>query len=88
MSRRRIRLSPKLPKRKSVVTEPRRVLKVKRNAPCPCGSGKKYKECHAAKGEAFLQKMLRKKEKQRIRKAREGSDAEKMPWYKRLFTRS
>jgi len=20
--------------------------KVKRNAPCPCGSGKKYKQCH------------------------------------------
>jgi len=20
--------------------------KIKRNAPCPCGSGKKYKQCH------------------------------------------
>jgi preprotein translocase subunit SecA len=20
--------------------------KVRRNAPCPCGSGKKYKQCH------------------------------------------
>jgi preprotein translocase subunit SecA len=22
--------------------------KVPRNAPCPCGSGKKYKKCHGA----------------------------------------
>lgn len=26
-------------------SEPRRVVKVGRNAPCPCGSGKKYKKC-------------------------------------------
>jgi preprotein translocase subunit SecA len=25
---------------------PRRVEKVGRNDPCPCGSGKKYKHCH------------------------------------------
>jgi preprotein translocase subunit SecA len=24
--------------------------KVPRNAPCPCGSGKKYKHCHGAAG--------------------------------------
>ena len=22
--------------------------KISRNAPCPCGSGKKYKKCHGA----------------------------------------
>ncbi|QJE74890.1 YchJ family protein [Aerophototrophica crusticola] len=27
---------------------PRRVEKVGRNDPCPCGSGKKYKKCHGA----------------------------------------
>jgi len=27
-------------------TEPRSWGKVPRNAPCPCGSGKKYKQCH------------------------------------------
>lgn len=27
------------------VAEPRRVEKIGRNAPCPCGSGKKYKKC-------------------------------------------
>ena len=26
------------------------VPKVGRNDPCPCGSGKKYKKCHGAKG--------------------------------------
>ena len=24
--------------------------KVQRNAPCPCGSGKKYKHCHGSLG--------------------------------------
>ncbi|TCS62456.1 YchJ family protein [Varunaivibrio sulfuroxidans] len=28
--------------------EPRRIEKVGRNAPCPCGSGKKYKKCCGA----------------------------------------
>ena len=30
----------------SFSNEPRRVMKVGRNDPCPCGSGKKYKNCH------------------------------------------
>jgi len=29
---------------------PRREPKVGRNAPCPCGSGKKYKKCHGRRG--------------------------------------
>jgi SEC-C motif-containing protein len=29
-------------------SEPRRVVKVGRNDPCPCGSGKKYKKCCGA----------------------------------------
>ncbi|MDD2433618.1 MAG: SEC-C metal-binding domain-containing protein, partial [Clostridia bacterium] len=28
-----------------VKKEPRRVKKIGRNDPCPCGSGKKYKKC-------------------------------------------
>lgn len=31
-------------------TPPLSIPKVRRNAPCPCGSGKKYKKCHGAKG--------------------------------------
>ncbi|MGH2736027.1 MAG: SEC-C metal-binding domain-containing protein, partial [Actinomycetota bacterium] len=28
--------------------------KIPRNAPCPCGSGKKYKQCHGRPGAAGL----------------------------------
>jgi preprotein translocase subunit SecA len=28
--------------------------KIPRNAPCPCGSGKKYKQCHGRPGAAAL----------------------------------
>lgn len=31
-----------------VATPPRAIPVVGRNAPCPCGSGKKYKKCHGA----------------------------------------
>ena len=30
--------------------KPRTEPKVGRNAPCPCGSGKKYKKCHGRPG--------------------------------------
>ena len=31
-------------------SEPRRIItkKIGRNEPCPCGSGKKYKQCHGS----------------------------------------
>ncbi|MFO0349369.1 MAG: SEC-C metal-binding domain-containing protein, partial [Alphaproteobacteria bacterium] len=29
-------------------TDPSTWGKVQRNAPCPCGSGKKFKQCHGA----------------------------------------
>ena len=29
-----------------ITQKPKRNLKVGRNDPCPCGSGKKYKHCH------------------------------------------
>lgn len=38
--------------------KPTRVVKPDRNAPCPCGSKKKYKRCCALKEESFLT-MLR-----------------------------
>jgi hypothetical protein len=34
---------------------PVRTARVPRNAPCPCGSGKKYKKCHLARDEAAAQ---------------------------------
>jgi preprotein translocase subunit SecA len=36
--------------RGGVETVVRRMAKVGRNDPCPCGSGKKYKKCHGAEG--------------------------------------
>ena len=29
----------------TVKKQPRKVAKIGRNDPCPCGSGKKYKQC-------------------------------------------
>ncbi len=31
-------------------TQPKRSVKIGRNEPCPCGSGKKYKKCCGASG--------------------------------------
>ena len=36
----------KAPSPRSITQKPKRNLKVGRNDPCPCGSGKKYKHCH------------------------------------------
>jgi preprotein translocase subunit SecA len=39
-------------RQRQTVTAPvqRKEAKISRNAPCPCGSGKKYKQCHGAQG--------------------------------------
>jgi len=34
------------PPRSVAIKKPQRNVKVGRNDPCPCGSGKKYKQCH------------------------------------------
>ena len=60
---RSIKLNPRPSLRKSVVTGPRQVLDIGRNDPCPCGSGKKYKDCHIDKGDPWLRKMAAKIEK-------------------------
>jgi SEC-C motif len=66
---------------------PRQVAKVGRNDPCPCGSGKKYKDCHLDAGEAFLQKLARRDEKERLRELRRELKERGIPWYRRLFLR-
>ena len=44
--------NPEPPKRRdtqprsAAIKKPQRNVKVGRNDPCPCGSGKKYKQCH------------------------------------------
>jgi preprotein translocase subunit SecA len=42
----KVRLTSASPGRSSSGQQPIRNLKVGRNDPCPCGSGKKYKVCH------------------------------------------
>jgi hypothetical protein len=44
-----------------------------RNDPCPCGSGKKYKKCHAAEDEAAVSEELA---KQHAVAVAEAADAE------------
>jgi hypothetical protein len=56
----------------------RQVAKVPRNGPCPCGSGRKYKDCHESEGSAFLMKLAKQKEQQRLKE-------QGVPWYRRLF---
>ena len=66
---------------------PRHVSKVGRNDPCPCESGKKYKDCHEEQGTAFLEKLARQEDKKRLREMRKRMKEEGVPWYKRFFFR-
>ena len=47
--RRRMQFSAPAKTAQKVQTVKRKTPKVGRNAPCPCGSGKKYKKCHGAR---------------------------------------
>ena len=42
----KVRLKAPSPSQLAAASQPKRSLKVGRNEPCPCGSGKKYKQCH------------------------------------------
>lgn len=64
---------------------PRHIEKIGRNDRCPCGSGKKYKDCHQKDGEAFLRRLARQQEKEHRREVKERLKAEGVPWWKRLF---
>jgi len=66
---------------------PRHLVKVGRNDRCPCGSGKKYKECHEKQGTAYLEKLAREEAKQRLRERREALKLKGMPWYRRWLIR-
>ncbi len=62
---------------------PRQVTKIGRNDPCPCGSGKKYKDCHQKEGDAYLKRLARQQEKERRRAARQRLKEKGVPWWKR-----
>ena len=83
MSKKKKKITPKVILQQSGVTPRRQVLRVGRNQPCPCGSGRKYKVCHESEGEAFLQQLARKREKARLQEEQKRAG---VPWYKRLFS--
>ena len=66
---------------------PRQVMKVGRNEPCPCGSGKKYKDCHEKEGEAFLIKLARQREKEHHKEVARRLKEQGVPWWKRVLGR-
>ena len=66
----------------------RHVAKVGRNDPCPCSSGKKYKDCHAKDGSAYLEKLALERDKEMRREERRRLKDRGVPWFKRLFLRS
>jgi hypothetical protein len=76
-------VAPKAPTKLHLGVPQRRILRVGRNKPCPCGSGKKYKECHESEGETFLQKLTERREREERRKALKKAG---VPWYKRVFS--
>ena len=65
-------------------TPQRKAVKVGRNQPCPCGSQKKYKDCHQSEGDSFLLKLAREREKARRLQEQEELGA---PWYRKILTR-
>ncbi len=58
--------------------DPRKSLRVGRNQPCPCGSGRKYKDCHQSEGVEFLQKLQQNQQREELKQ-------QGVPWYKRLL---
>ncbi len=76
-----------LPKRIQPKTAPRQVARIGRNERCPCGSGKKFKDCHEPEGDTFLLKIAQEQEKKRLKEERDRMKAAGVPWYKRLFVR-
>ncbi len=87
MPKEKRRLSTKLPTRKAAATAQRSVVRIGRNERCPCGSGKKYKECHLSDGPEFLAKLAQQEERQRMKEKRLELKAAGVPWHKRLFAR-
>jgi hypothetical protein len=65
----------------------RHVAKVGRNEPCPCGSEKKYKDCHESEGTTYLEKLALEDDRRRIREGRERLKQQGVPWFKRIFYR-
>jgi len=76
------RLTNQLPKRRSVTTAPRQVARIGRNEPCPCSSGKKFKDCHQREGDTYLRKLAADQQRKELH---EKLKADGVPWYRRLL---
>ena len=63
-------------------TPQRKMIRVGRNDLCPCGSGKKYKDCHINDGEVFLDKLTRKED---LKRELEAMKSAGVPWWKRFI---
>ncbi len=85
MAKDKRRISTKLPTRKAVGTPQRSVVRIGRNERCPCGSDKKYKDCHLSAGPEFLSKLAQEEDRQRKKEKRQELKAAGVPWHKRLF---
>ena len=81
------KISNQLQTRKSVVTGPRHIVRIGRNERCPCGSGKKYKDCHLHAGPEFLAKLAREEDRRHLKEKRAQLKADGVPWHKRIFVR-
>ena len=66
---------------------PRHISKIGRNDPCPCGSGKKFKDCHQGEGSAFLERLAKEEDKRQMKEARKRLKEKGVPWYRRIFIR-
>lgn len=71
----------------SYTPSPRHVVKARRNEPCPCGSEKKYKDCHESEGTTYLEKLARDRDRQQLKELRQKMKEQGVPWYRRLFMR-
>ena len=66
---------------------PRQITKVGRNEPCPCGSEKKYKDCHEKEGESYLKKLAEEQYREQAKALRQRLKEQGVPWYRRIFIR-
>ncbi len=87
MPKEKRRISTKLPTRKPVGATQRSVVRVGRNEPCPCGGGKKYKDCHLPAGPEFLSKLAQLEDRQRVKEKRRKLKAQGVPWHKRILVK-
>ena len=67
--------------------ETRHIKKVGRNELCPCGAGKKYKDCHEKDGETYLRKLADERDSARVKELRQRLREQGVPWYRRMFVR-